>query len=173
MEKINKSKTYILPLLDDYVRIKFLDHILNTYLITDETKEPSIHILYDISVKNNPAFNSYFVLLHQSQYFISSKDIDEGVLISFKIPKEYIPDYNKFIKGAYSLISEKSKQKILHHLYKNYSYLYNVVQVIEHVLYKDEELKHHWEETIGTTLSKNSELSSRVDLKEETYISSI
>ena len=168
-QTINKSKTYLLPLFDGFVDIRFLSYIINTYTYTGDCNEQALHILYSNKVEKEAVFGSYYTTIHHSSYFINIKHNKEGILLSLKIPKQHIEDYKHFIAGEYSLLIENSKQKILHHLYSNYPTLYETIRVIEKVLYKDEQLKDNIQKRLQVHLSDSTELSSRIDNKLETY----
>ena len=171
MTDINKSKTYILPLLDGYIDIGFLHQIIDTFLFNVDTLEVkrAIHILYDEQVQEDPIFNSYYVSIHHSKYFIESHTTKYGPVLSFAIPEEHHKDYDNFLKGNYSKYHESSKQKVLHHLYRNYPNLYSVVKIVEQILYRDQTLRHVWEEQLKMGLPVTTELSSKVDLDSETF----
>jgi len=174
VQEINRSKTYILPLLEEFFNLKYIRFIKNTYIFTDnDTYEYCIHISYDISVMDKDDFIEYKEYCINHPLFLKFRETKTGILLSLRLPETHYNDFNNFIKGNYSLYQKHSKQKILVHLYENYPSRYEVIKRVEAVLYKEEKLKKAWEDLLNMTISKDQELSSRVEVEKETYRFSI
>lgn len=169
--KTNKSKSYILPLISDYVGIKFLESIINTYIFTStDSSLKCIHILYDISIKSSPHYQEYVSDLSVNLLLKDLRIIPQGVVVSLFLPEEHYDDYNYFLLGKYSEFQDTSKRKILYFLHSNYPGLYDTIKKVEAILYRKDELKKYWENFLGITLPRDVELSSIIDIEEETLI---
>lgn len=174
--KVNKSKSYILPLLEGSINIQYTRLIINTYLYIKpdpELEYRCIHILYDKALTQQELFDDYIEEVKRCSLYVDFKEINEGYLLTFQIPEEHYKDYDYFIVGKYSKLEDSSKKKILYHLYKHYPELNELIKKIEHILYKDEKLKKAWENKLDTTIPKGVELSSVMEPKDETYEMSI
>jgi hypothetical protein len=174
VKKINKSKSYILPLLEGHINIQFIRLIKNTYLhkkISQELTDffRTIHILYDKTITQQELFEEYIEGVKRSELFLDFQETSDGYLLSLLIPVEHQEDYDYFGKGLYSHFKDASKKKILYHLYKHYPELDTVVKRIEHILYKNDKLKKAWEDKLLVRIPEEAELSSKVNLDDETY----
>lgn len=162
MRIINKSKSYVLPLLDEFVQIKYVEYVYNTYLFLEGEENKYIVIQYE----DNEYTKVYCEELDKDYI----KDIifrDDYVYVIFKVPEEIIPDYNMFLEGRFSEII--NKEKILNFLMKNYgSRYYNAINRIKQVLYRDKALRAELEFNLDITLPEDVELSSIPDKQTET-----
>lgn len=167
---INKSKSYILPLFSGYIDIRFIDFIINTYIFTAEDSSlKCLHILYDIKLKENPYYEEYVDELSTNLCLKDMKVTSKGVLLSLLIPAEHYDDYNYFLVGKYSNYQDNSKKKVLYFLHSTYPEFYDTIKKVEAILYKKIELRKSLEDRLGISLPKDSELSSVIDVEEETF----
>lgn len=169
----NKSKTYLLPLLSEFVDLdkKFWRFIKNTY-INIEGYENCLAILHDFSFRN-PDFTAYEHKLINNELFVELIDIDDKVLYIFKFPEDYMHEYKCFKKGKFSSFGTDAKELILE--YYNFVYKKNInatsfLLKLNQILFKDQKLKRQIENELNVTLSDDTELSSIPDEKEETFI---
>lgn len=177
VEYINKSKTYILPLLGDIVDIQYPNLILNTYLYVEgiELEEDYIAILYkydpDYKIINDKrvGFPSYEVYLKEHPSCLNVIDVDDCVLFIFKIPNEYKDTYIKFLNGQYSKFNNTSKIKILKFIQKKFPKEKGIYSNVRNVLMKSDQLRLELEDKLGILLEPDSELSSKIDLECETF----
>jgi len=154
MKIINKSKSYILPLLDDYVKLKHVREVNNCYLFLEGDENKYIIIEYK---KNN--LEDYLIELRNNQYFIDIVEKEDFYIILFKVPDGIKEDYNKFIEGKFSKIY--NKDKIIKFLMTHYSSSeFKAIQRIKQVLYRDRALKEELEYTLDVLIPENAELSS-------------
>lgn len=175
-KKINKSKSYMLPLLEGSIDIQYIRLILNTYLHLKP--DPvfdyrTIHILYDKALDKQELFEEYIEEVKRCFLFINFKEVSNGYLLSLRIPEQHIIDYDRFTEGKYSELADASKKKILYHLYKHYPELNNILKEIEYILYKNDKLRKAWENKLDTSISEKAELSSITNPVDETYDLSI
>jgi len=169
---VNKSKSYILPLLEGSIDIQYIRHIINTYLYLKPDlgiTSRSIHVLYDKAIIEQELFEEYLEEVKSCFLFIDFREISEGYLLSFRIPERHIKDYDYFVEGRYSKFNNASKKKILYHLYKHYPELNELIKKIEYILYKEDTLKKAWEEKLNIRIPEEIELSSIMNPKDETY----
>ena len=172
VKKINKSKSYILPLIEGSIDIQYIRLIINTFLFIKpdpDIEYRSIHILYDKAIVNQELFEEYLEEIKKCLLFIDFKETSDGYMLSVRIPETHNKDYDCFAEGKYSQLADTSKKKILYHLYKHYPELNDVIKEIEYILYKNNRLKEAWEDKLGTQLPEALELSSIVNLDDETY----
>lgn len=170
--EINKSKSYILPLLDEFVKFPVVPDIINTYLYMgnqSSTQRPTLHVLYNKHVLGYGFFGTFLEALNEFPYWIGRTEVREGLFLSFFIPDDIIRDYQAFVEGRYSKMSKRSKDQILVFLYNNYPGLNKEIDQIRGVLYKKDYLRRVWEESLGVKIPKDNELSSKINIKQETY----
>src|SRR5690606_16660358 len=114
--RFNKSKTFLLPLLSEIIGIKreYFKYLKNTYMYDDMNYHQNcLYILHDFSFRN-PEFTAYENKLIKNELFVELIDLDDDrVLYIFKIPDEYIHEYECVEKGKYSLFGKDAKELIL------------------------------------------------------------
>lgn len=175
----NKSKSYLLPLLSDFVDIKYINLMINSFIFYEEDKEeeesPKLLLLYKYDDKvnidsegNKSGFLYYIDYLKEHKLYNYDKDLLDCILFNISIPDYYYYEYYCFLSGRYSYYRDESKDKILRFLRHNYSNL-TVINKIKQVLYKDKRLKLSLEELLNIKIDENSELSSIVQLHQETF----
>lgn len=179
MSKVNKSKTYLLPLLSEVLplRIDFMDFITNTYIFDDKDKyKDCVGILHDFSFKN-PEFTGYEHQLTDNSYFVDLVDVENQVLYIFRFPDEYIEEYNRFKAGKYSKFGIDAKELILSFWSEVYAEQVSAVPFLlqlKQVLFKDIKLKQKLERELSSrehkvTIDDDAELSSIMDPNSETF----
>lgn len=168
----NRSKTYMLPLLSEFVNfdMKFMKYLLNTFINIEE-EENSLAILHEFTFKD-PEFTSYEHRLLENKLFSKYIDIDDKVLYIFKFPEEYLNEYNLFKEGKYSEFGDDAKQLIIKfwaEVYKRNSSATKFLISLKQVLYKDLKLKETIEKELGVKLNDNQELGEIIDMNNETF----
>lgn len=171
---VNKSKTYLVPLLDTEVNVEYPKLLVNSY-ISDYT----ISLMYEYSShttltengrKGFPVYEEYLV---NHVNFLDKCDITLNdlpcVIYTFLFPNKFYPEYDKFCEGRFSEFSEEAKRIILKFLHKNYPSAGQVLMNVKHILYKDESLRKNLSENLGVEIHKSLELSSKPDLNKEKY----
>lgn len=176
---MNRSRTYLLPLIAPLIGIKdeYFNLIENTYLFLDEDMSPGkIHILQNFSFKV-PEYTSYEHEIIDNQYFDEFKDFNGKVLYSFKFPEEYLPEYHNYIDSKFSKFGTDAKEEILDfwtRLVGKTTNGVNTVLKIKHILNKDKTLKAKLEQELSSRdhkviLDEDAELGSKVKLENEIF----
>ena len=161
--KLNKSSTYILPLLHNEVNFRFLSNLKNSYLINNE-KELAFCVLYKFTGK--PEFTKYEGELMNHELFKGHEDYGDHVLYKFKLTQEMEKGVKLFIEGKYSLFTKYHKDSISRFLREKGA---RNVEKIKKILNKDEGLRLQMIKDLGSNIDPEAELSSAPDLKLETF----
>jgi hypothetical protein len=168
----NKSRTYLMPLLSKDIDIEFEYLIKNTYIKFDRDIgciEQPIAILFEN--ENTEAFKEYhdYLLNHKlffDQYLFTSND---DILFIFRFPDRYKEEYKLFKEGKYSKFSKEAKGLIIS--YSAEAYVYPpLVEDLMGVLWKQKSRKKKLEDSLGMSISDDSELASKVQFDTETFI---
>lgn len=171
MGEINKSKSYVLPLLEGHMSFKYINFIVNTFLYPNKIRDGyNIILQYDKKVLFNDDGTEYIESLHQSDLFIDEPIIDDHIYLRFRIPYEYNEDVEYFLEGRYSYIRTEVKNKIVIFLLKYYKNNFKVITQIKQVLNKDAALRKKLEKKFNVPFTRDMELSSRVNIEKETLI---
>lgn len=170
----NKSKTYLLPLLSEFVDFdkKFFDNLINTYVFENSYKyKDCIMILHDFSFRN-PEYTRYEHQLTNNELFVDLIDVGNKVLYIFKFPEIYMHEYNKFIQGKYSEFGSDAKELILEFYTDIYKHNVNAVPFlvkVKQILFKDDKLRRKMERDLKVILPPEAELGQAFDEVSETF----
>jgi len=172
--EINKSKAYLVPLLDTVVSVRYPALLLNSYA---ENRTLSLLYKYSSATKLTPdgreGFPVYEEELINNPYFVEKKDlIMDGiscVLYTFNFPEKYLKEYDHFMAGRYSLFSVEARRVIIKFLIHNYPSGGDQVIKVKQVLTRDEKLRQQLSKDFDVYISKSSELSSIPDPKKEKF----
>ena len=161
---LNKSYTYILPMLSDYLIIR-KDYLMNSFIGDKEYPEYDNHIFLLHKFRGSKSFLLYEHELTSHNLFVDSYDPDKYTTMHvFKVPKKYQEQYDLFKEGKYSKLDYE---------YKVLIFKFHAITDPEHrvakVLFKHEDLKEEIEDRIGVEIPKGNELSSVPDLDTELY----
>ena len=171
-KEVNRSKTYLLPLFNNYIDLTTLiiNNIYNTYIYCNN--QPDYYYFY-IAFQTEEL--STGIMLNIDSHLIKSilyKEtiVDDNItLYKFLFPKEHMNDYKLLLEGKFSKIQTNSKQKIILFLQRNFPREYQTSKLVKYTLFKSKILKETLEKSLNLILSKNAELGSKFNLKEETY----
>ena len=153
---MNKTFTYMLPVLMEHLD----GPVKSSYIRSAVLPEYRNHIFVVYEKENHvPKKSSCLIDKYTS-------DFNEKVYV-YKIPKKYIPEFEKFKLGKYSELNSRYKQRIF-----NFHNICNSESRLAKVLYKHSDLKSEIEDVLNCSMPNNQELSSVPDLKVETYPSS-
>lgn len=171
-EEINRSKTYLLPLLSGYIRLTnvVVTNLYNTYIYYgDQSDLNHFYLTFHIDGFDRETFKNIQEDLKESTLY-KETIVDNGTAIfKFRFPTEYIDDYNFLIEGKFSRIQKGAKQKIILFLEKHFPSEYQTLTIIKYILFKSERLKKTMETNLDVRLHEDSELGSKFNLREETY----
>jgi len=162
---VNKSKSYLLPLLNEHVKIKYLYLLENTFINVKSYLE-CIGLLFKISDDIN--FIRYCNNLEEHPLFKECICTKNHMLFVFHFPEQFLNEYKYFKLGRYSRFSHDAKKKIVKFFSHNYQYP-ELVQELVHILYKNRSRKERLEKELGIILTDEDELTSIIDEEEETF----
>jgi hypothetical protein len=158
----NKSKTYFLPYMQDYIKLKFIRRIENTYMFFNG--EYKFCIEYEFSGKK--AFVDYEAALMGNEYFVEALDISKThVLYVFELPEELYPVVELFIEGKYSYLPEKDKIKGF--LAENFQIAPS--HKIFHILDRTSELRRLMEDKLGVEIPEELDLTDPPNIENEEF----
>lgn len=158
----NKSKTYLLPYINDYIPIKYARFLENTYLFYEE--EYKICLLYKFNGTKN--FLKYEDLLMSNEYFYKTIDIyPDRVLYIFEVPDDLFSIIDLFLDGKYSKLPEKNKIKRF--LIENFNL--NKNHKIFHILDRSQILREQMEERLKVSIPVGLDLSDPPDKNTEEF----
>jgi len=156
-----ETKYFLLPTLGDYKQdFSFDDLLINCYLKKGATN--CIVLLYRFIPGTQ--FNLLDKSLKEHGLFVSlSNPSYTTVAYEMEIPVQYQKDVSIFLKGKYSELSTRLKERILafHH--------YNRYGNMAKVLYKNSEYRKQLEIDLGGNLPKDAELHPIPNLERELY----
>lgn len=162
---MNKSYTYLIPLLNEYCGIDARYYIIIDNIFTVLDNPDTIGILYCNS--NAASFKEYLEELQESYLFEDITYLDEHVLVQLQFPEEYLNEFNLYAEGKFSHFREEAKQLILNYLLTNH----NTVDAenVRQVLYRDSALREILEYQLGCLLPEDAELSSVPNKLQESF----
>lgn len=183
--KYTKTSTFLFPLLEiprslfhckvvsSFGSVIMTNRFLNSYLIDEDldseefNKGPYIFLV----IKNyrDPDFEAFYNTLTAFDNFVDEYEKCGFLVVIFKIPDEFLIDYNLLMKGKYSKLSYKAKQSIINNAY--YSGSKRITLSL--ILSKSENLKRSWEKRLSTSKSsvclEGKEVWSIINLEKETF----
>lgn len=161
--ELTKSFTYLLPVFDIELRLKFLGNLSGSYLYNN-AEELMFSILYKFSGKEG--FTKWEDVLTSHSLFAGHEDYGEHVLYKFNTTDELNEAVKLFEEGKYSEYSLKHKEAVVSFLRRSGVSNY---ETVEKVLRKDEELREQMEADLNCIIPKGNELSSPPNLGEEVF----
>ena len=166
MTRANKSKTYLMPLLAQYIDIKYVYNIKNVYIRFNFLKGDFIGILFkDIDDSDFVKYKDY---LCSCQLFYKMIEQSDNILFIFYFPEEYLYEYTCYQDGLYSMFTREAKNIIIQYTSDMYQYSPLTVEITQ-VLYKNRGRREMLESTLGISLPKDAELTSKMEENEETF----
>lgn len=174
--KKNKSFTYLLPLLLNYIKEndnefskKICSNLNNTYCFMEVKGEEIPGIFLEFNLKeDDDIFKDIIKVIRNFDVFVNTIKYDSKTIIRLKNYKS--PLYNAYLNfnlGNYSRFSEKEKGIILDFISKNAKKIYSKVG---NILYKKDALRKELEKKLNISINKNLELSSAPNKLDETLI---
>lgn len=158
----NKSKTYLLPYINEYIAIRFLDRLENTYISFNDEYKICLRYLYS----GKKEFTEYEKELESNIYYEKTIDINKKeVLYIFNIPEELFSTLDLFVSGKYSYLP--NKELLISFLVKNFGLTLNskIIKIIN----RDEQLKQEIEEELNIKIPDGQDISSIPELDQENY----
>ena len=160
--KLNKSKTYLLPYIDKYIKIKFINKLKNTYVFLND--EYRICLRYEYSGKKE--FTDYEKELENNEYYDRTIDINkQEVLYAFNVPIELLEVIDLFLSGKISYMPEK--EVMISFLVKNFD-LKQDSELIK-IINRDESYKRKLELELSVNIPNGLDLTSIPDVENENF----
>ena len=165
--ELNKSKTYILPLLFEFVNIQFVKQLVNTFLSYEDN---ILYLMYDTSKFSEKESKQFFAMEYEyknNKFFASEQIVNDYFIFGFYLPEKTETTVALFVQGKYSEFPLESKYIILNFLNTYFPMFGSIIKEINGVLFKEEYLRLKIEESLGTKIDPSIELSSKPDLEKE------
>lgn len=162
MSQVNKSKTYILPFINEYIPLKFFKDIINTYLFYEDSYK--FCIKYKFSGKKE--FTDFERELERNPLYYKTIDINKNeVVYIFHIPIELMDIIDLFLEGKYSYIPRK---EVINEFFIN-KFNLPLNNKISKILNRDEDLRQELEEQLNVTIPEGLDLSSPPIIEDEIF----
>ena len=161
--KRTKSFNFLLPMIGGIgSTIKDFPGVLNCYLNDIQRKaEDSIFVLFDFD--GSVAFGKFEESLTKHKYYVEAYDpTDKHVMFVFGVPDW--KNYDLFLDGKYSKMSETYKKHILQFLDPKIE-----TGPIKEILYKSDERKKRLEKEYDIKIPSHLDLYDPPSLREETF----
>lgn len=170
---INRSKTYLLPLLLDVldVDLRFINMVENTYLFEESGKYDNCIFVEIIFAFDNPEFIKFEHSLKDSYLFRDKIDIDSNkVIFIYDFPTDYMSEYLYYLEGKYSKFSKAAVDVILNYyrnIYKEKRFVVEFLIRLNQIFNKDDNLRKELELSLKTKIKPGSELTDIMDFEKE------
>lgn len=162
--KTKRTKTFyfLFPLLGNFM--SEFPNIINCYLgDVDKTYTNSLLALFKWS--STLAYSKFEDSLKDHPYFIESYEpTRKHTMFVFKIPNTFKDNYNKFLTGKYSQLSNEYKIHILSFFSTSIQ-----TQTLKAILYKEKERREKMEQLLEVKISKDIDLLDLINMKSETF----
>lgn len=160
-KKITKTTDFLLPLLGKS-KSEMLRFVFNTYLCdvdVDMDWKGMLFIL--VRFKSIPAYTRFTSWLEEHPYYRGQYDLfnAEFTMYIVEIPEFFMRDYEKFLDGKYSRMSDEAKSAIMKGRPEN-STMYEI-------LTRGKQLRVSIENELHAKISEDLELWSRWDERKE------
>lgn len=164
----NRSKTYFIPLLNDYLNIN-LGLLINTYLFDVNRPELNVDLFKGLFLhfrwSNNEISRMYEQDLLNSPYVKEHYDVDsESYMVYVSFPADIIIDAQKIFNGKFSKITDESKSKIVRYWPGT-----NANTELYGVLFRTALYKKKLEERLDVKIPENNELGAVFNMHDETF----
>ena len=159
-----KTYTYMLPLLCRELNISSAVNLINIFVRHEDHPDKTNHLFCLFEWRSSKMHTALEEVLMNHKLCEFHEDVSsKHYMICFKVGDSFKKDYDLYIKGKYSKISEDSKKYILGFYRKDKDH------VIGRILYKDPKYKKELEEYLNVKIDYDAELSSVLDINLETY----
>jgi|TARA_R110000850_G_scaffold34024_1_gene92233 hypothetical protein len=165
--KNTRSKTYIIPIVSEYVTIN-KDLLITSYLYDINFPDINIDKIEGLfllfSWSENSVHKLYEDTLIQSPHITKHYDVDQKhYMIYFKFPREIKQDIKYIVSGEFSKVSDESKKLIL----KYWQSAQN--SKVYGILTKAKKYREKLEDELNVTISVDAELGDKLNYHEETF----
>lgn len=166
---LNKSFSYLLPLVLSYSKTRFKNYISNTFLFLEGL--PTDDLILAVLLREGEDYNdfdSFRESLYESDLFSYEFTSDKGQVLIFDM-SPFKLDYESFLEGSYSKFKTSSKDIILRFLKNDLKLSKDDVEDFEGILYLKEKYRIKLEEMLDVEIEKTVELSDKFKIENETY----
>ena len=165
---LNKSYSYLVPLLNEYCKIDGDYYVMldNVYTSHHSGDVGDIIIISYYSTEDS-GFTSYVEELKANELCQDFIEGEETVALVFKFPDQYLNEYNLYKNGKFSEFRDEVKTIIVKYILDIHKY--NDASRVQRVLNKDYKLREELEEKLALIIDKDMELSSIPDKILETF----
>lgn len=164
-KSITKTSMYIMPFLGfDRSYFRWQQEFVNAFIGTEKDNDYGSFIYLVYRFNGSIGYADLESKLENHPCYLGHGDPDKyHVIFKFDLPKEYLEDINKILKGKYSTITPKSKEKIL------YFHSSNKERPLGQILYKSEKRREELEKKLRHAVPKGQELLDIFYVGEEIY----
>jgi len=165
---LNKSYSYLIPLLNEYCKIDgdyyvMLDNVYTHHFGGDVGNI----IIISYFSNDDPEFLEYVQKLKTHEYCQDYTEGEDTIAIVFKFPDEYLYEYDCYQQGKFSKFRQYAKDIIVKYILDIHKY--KDADRVQRVLNKDDLLRKDLEKRLALTIDKDMELSSIPDKILETF----
>lgn len=173
MKTYNKSRTYLLPLIDARVNLN-INYVRNTYIHTYEDFDHfKLHIEHEFdSIEDVEEYDSHITksTSYVRKLNVNTSDDKITIIYSFNLDTDFRSTFILFTKGKYSKISNVDQNIIKSFWNRIYGKTNKqFVFKIKNILDKSNILKKELEEQLAVKLPVEAELSSIINYDDEIY----
>lgn len=165
---LNKSYSYLIPLLNEYCKIDGDYYVMleNVYTRHQDGDVGDIIILSYCNADNDD-FKRYIEELKSNVLCQDFIETDDVISIVFKFPDEFIDEYEYYKTGKFSQFSQEAKDIVIKYILDTHKY--KDAYRVKRVLNKEVSLREELEHKLAMTIDKDMELSSIPDKELETF----
>ena len=159
--KFTKTATFLFPLLnipksmfecsikDPWGRLKYTNRFINAYCVNSSITKYSndednkyVHVV--IENYQDVDFETFYSTITAFPNYVDDYDNQDCMVLIFRVPDEYVEDYNLIMNGKYSEVSQEAKKLILgNNFYTGKPF------TLPLILNKSTVLKDSWEERLS------------------------
>lgn len=164
--KTNYSTIFIIPMLE-YPSDYFPSEFISAYILDE--KEPKIVCTFDNSDSEYLKGTIWEIQNHDDFLSLDYDDNNREIVVKFRVPKEFVIDYNLFKIGRYTKFSKKYKE-ILLDIHGRKTGNGECIKMVD-ALFPDMLSKQFRADQMGISVSElvDNEVMSIIDMKNEEY----
>lgn len=165
---LNKSYSYLIPLLNEYCKIDGDYYVMldNVHTRISDNEVDNIIIITYFS-NDDEGFLHYTQELKANVLCQDYIEDEDTISFIFKFPDKYMHEYLCYRSGRFSEFRQDTKDTILKYILDIHKY--KDADRVKRVLNKDEDLRKELEIKLALKINKNLELSSIPDKELETF----
>ena len=166
VNKVTKSNIFVRSMLG-YSFDFYGENFHNCYIGGDAQKDV-LYLTFKKPILDQTKFNKILETLSIDEYFIGYKTSEDWCIVKMYVPMQYLNDFNKFVNGKYSQMSEDFKENLLSILLR-YDKTKTLFSRTKACLYPTKEARKHLSEALGVTIDKDAEVASVPNMDIERY----